>query len=234
MNSFGQMSLKRISEEADYLQLDICGLSVDEAIARYKSYNTNIPIILHGDWNKRKGVSENNLRNRVEDYKRIISELKQYTKIIGITIHPPLQSKYSLVEVVSLCEEIEKDTNIDVFLENRSNHKLNISIPEEVIKFSESHKMTIDCPQLYISCKYDTELFYKTLNQINWENIYELHIGNVKDCRVGRKIDDGDLNFKEIFKYIRNKTKKDFYITLEILGSQKTFEEESRKLKTNI
>ena len=50
----GIMSIRgKLSDKADYLQLDICGLSANEALDRYISYNTNLPIILHGDWTKK-------------------------------------------------------------------------------------------------------------------------------------------------------------------------------------
>jgi hypothetical protein len=56
----GQISYPKLSGVADYLQLDICGLDKEQALNKYRSYNANIPVILHGDWEK-KGNNANNL-----------------------------------------------------------------------------------------------------------------------------------------------------------------------------
>lgn len=56
----GQMSFKSVTEKADYLQLDMCGLNRNEVCERYLNFNKSIYIILYGDWSK-KGCSENNI-----------------------------------------------------------------------------------------------------------------------------------------------------------------------------
>ncbi|MGG7130958.1 hypothetical protein [Clostridium perfringens] len=223
---FGQMSLKKISDKADYLQLDICGLSLEEAIERYNSYGKNIPIILHGDWYKKvNGIyqNEDNLKLRASEYKKIICELKKHTEVLGITIHPPKRKKYSIEEIISVCEDI-KSVGVDVFIENRSDSRLNISNPLEVIELSNKHIMTIDIPQLYIACGYNKETFLDTLNSINWSNVQELHLSNVKNKRVAVKLECGELDYIKILKIIQSKAKKSFYITFEVIGSCKTFE----------
>lgn len=34
----GQISFKKLSDKSDYLQLDICGLNVEEALSKYNAY----------------------------------------------------------------------------------------------------------------------------------------------------------------------------------------------------
>lgn len=50
----GQMSFPNLSKQADYLQLDICGLDVSSSVEKYLSYKKDIPVILHGDWTKKR------------------------------------------------------------------------------------------------------------------------------------------------------------------------------------
>lgn len=220
----GQMSLKTVSPKSDYIQLDICGLTEEEALNRYKNYNTNKPIILHGDWDKKPGLSENKLRERYAEYLKIISALKKETNVLGITIHPPYRSKFALDEITEICESLSKEANIPVFVENRSNKRINLSKPNEIIEYSKSHLMTIDIPQLYISCEYSEENLIDTLKEINMANIKEIHFANIlrteRNSFVARKIDDGNIDLNKILKYLP----KDSYYTLEILGGIKTFE----------
>lgn len=49
---FGQMNIRKVSGKADYVQLDICGLTVEEALDKYKIY-APLPVILHGDCTKK-------------------------------------------------------------------------------------------------------------------------------------------------------------------------------------
>ena len=42
----GQISFKKLSDKSDYLQLDICGLSTEEALSKYNAYGKKIPVIL--------------------------------------------------------------------------------------------------------------------------------------------------------------------------------------------
>jgi hypothetical protein len=78
-----------------------------------------------------------------------------------------------------IVSKISNETNVSVFLENRSNNKFIVSTPEEVINFSQKYLMTIDIPQLYIACQFSEEIFKNTLKKINWENIKELHLGGL-------------------------------------------------------
>ena len=230
--NFGQMSIKNISNKANYLQLDICNLSKKEALEKYNNYNKEIPIILHGDWTK-KGASEDNLDNRHSEYINIIKALKEKTLVLGITIHPPKKSRMSENELISYMSKISKETNVSVFLENRSNNKYIISTPEEVINFSKKHLMTIDIPQLYIACQFNEVIFKNTLDNINWENIKELHVGGlVRKLKsegakrnmtlVAQQLTKGILDYKLYMKYF----KKVPYKTFEILGSHNTFNEQ--------
>lgn len=221
----GQMSLNKLSNKADYIQLDICGLNKEEALEKYKKYNTNKPVILHGDWDKKTGLSENNLRERYSEYLDIISSLKNETEILGITIHPPYRTKFSLIEIIEICQKFSKESNIPVFVENRSNKRINLSKPDEIIEFSKNNLMTIDIPQLYISCGYDEEVLVETLKEINMNNVKEIHFANIlrteKNSFVARKIYDGNINLNRVIKYLP----KDIYYTLEILGGVKIFDD---------
>ena len=219
----GQMSIPKISDKADYLQLDVCGLDVESAVDRYVKYNTDLPVIIHGDWAK-KGASENNLAKRVDDYINIINSLKEITTIYGITIHPPTRKTMTLSVLKDYCNKIKQDTGVNVFVENRSNQRIWLSKSEEIIEFSKDNLMTIDIPQLYISCGYDEDKLIETLQLINMDNVSEIHLANIlkkeKNTFVARKLNDGDLNIEKICKYL-NKTS--FY-TLEILGGVNNFE----------
>lgn len=227
----GQMTFNKMTNKSDYLQLDMCGLNRNEVLDRYLKFNMSTEVILHGDWSK-KGCSENNIIERKEEYIETIFRLQKITKVSGLTIHPPFRTKVSLEDFVETCESISKITGTPVFIENRSNSKIWVSKPDEVIEFSKSHLMTIDIPQLYIACKYDIEALKQTLKQINWENIKELHLANVKrqppNTFVGRKLTDGELDYSELIKYFYNVG----YSTLEILGGVNVFENEKSYLET--
>lgn len=227
----GQMTFNKITNKSDYLQLDMCGLNRNEVLDRYLNFNTPTEVILHGDWSK-KGCSENNILERREEYIETIFRLKDITKVRGLTIHPPFRNKVSIEDFVEACESISNITGIPVFIENRSNSKIWVSKPDEVIAFSKSHLMTIDIPQLYIACKYDIEALKHTLELINWQNIKELHLANVKrqppNTFVGRKLTDGELDYSDLIRYFANVG----YSTLEILGGVNVFENEKSYLET--
>lgn len=228
----GQMSIPKLSSKADYLQLDVCGLSVEDAINRYLKYDSKLPVIIHGDWTK-KGASENNLKIRLNDYIEIINRLKEITTVYGITIHPPTRKTMSLDEMIDICNKIKEDTNIDVFVENRSNKRMWLSDIDEIIQFSKNNLMTIDIPQLYISCGYNQDLLIDTLEKINMENVVEIHLANIlkkeKNTFVARKLIDGDLDLDKIIPLLNKKA----YYTLEILGGLPTFESQRELLLNN-
>jgi len=219
----GQMSLPKVSEKADYIQLDICGLNENEALQRYIAYQTPLPVILHGDWEK-KGNSENNIGSRLYDYVDIVNTLTQHTEVIGFTMHPTFRKKVPFEDFLFFCNELARKTNVPVFIENRSNQKIWLSKPEEIIDFSKEHEMTIDIPQLFISCGYQEEVLINTLNQLEWKNIKEIHLANIKRQAprtfVARKLMDGELDISKILKIIKDVP----YVTLEILGGVPTFE----------
>lgn len=230
---FGQITnaYKNYSTVIDYIQFDICGLDANEALERLNntlSKNKHIKkIILHSDWTK-NGCSENNLPTRINEYINIFNTLSQNIDVIGITLHPMFRSKSSIENFLILVSELSKHMN--VFIENRSNSRILISLPNEVIDLSHSHNMTIDIPQLLISCNYDYQLFLSTLSKINWNNIKEIHLANVKRVNnrtfVGRSLDDGEINIKDLAPYLKNKL-----ITLEILGGVNAFEKNIELLK---
>lgn len=230
---FGQISnsYNKYSSKLDYLQFDICGLSVEEARVKLddvlEKNNFIDKIILHSDWSKNK-ISENNLPNRIDDYIQIKNELSKSVNVIGLTLHPMFKNKASLNEFNSLVNELKSE--MTVFVENRSNHKILISEPSEVIEYSKSNNMTIDIPQLLISCQYDYDYFLKTLSEINWFNVCEIHLANLKRdgnrTYVGRNLDDGIININDIKPYLFNKL-----VTLEILHGSKSFEKNVAFLK---
>lgn len=226
----GQMTLKNISDKADYLQFDICGLNKREALLKYENYNRDIPIILHGDWTK-KGFSENNIAERKTEYVSIINELKKKTNVLGFTMHPPFRKKIPMNDFMHYCKEIEYLSNTNVFIENRSNKNIWLSNPDEIINFSKEYKMTIDIPQLYISCNYDEKTMYGVIECINLLNVKEIHLANIKRINrntcVARKLTDGELDIK----YIIHLLDSVHFITLEILGGSTIFDSEFTLLK---
>lgn len=220
---FGQMSIKKLSEKADYLQLDICGYAPLEAVKRYESYQKNIPVVLHGDWSK-KGFSENNIKERLSDYIEIVNLLKKKTQVLGFTMHPTYRKKVPFDEFYQYCLQLEEETEIEVWIENRSSSRIWLSIPSEIIDFSKNHTMTIDLAQLYISCGYSNDVLMETLSKIEWRNVREMHLANVKrtekNTLVARKLLDGNIEMERMYPYFKSVP----YGTFEILGGVPTFE----------
>lgn len=231
---FGQItnSYKKYSQLCDYIQFDICGLNKEESILKLRETLDKNPhissIMLHSDWTK-KGCSENNLPARINDYIEIYNELSKIINVIGITLHPMFRSKSSLENFLSLVEKLE--LFLPVYIENRSNSRILVSKSDEIVSLSQAKLITIDIPQLLISCNYEYDLFIKTLNHINWDNVREIHLANLKKdgnrTYVGRSLDDGVINIEDITPFIENK-----YITLEILGGEKTFERNIDMIKS--
>ena len=227
---FGQMSIPKISEQADYLQLDVCGHTPEEAMLRYLSYGRDIPIVLHGDWTK-KGFSENNIKERLSDYVKIVQLLKEKTEVLGFTMHPPFRNKVDFDDFYRYCHILEEQAGVEVWIENRSNSRIWLSSPEEIMTFSKIHTMTIDLAQLYISCGYSQEILLDTLIGIHWSNVREMHMANVKrtekNTLVARKCDDGELSIESFFMIFMDVP----HWTLEILGGVPTFESQSETIK---
>lgn len=225
------MSLPKESETADYIQLDICGKTAVEAVERYRKYKSVKPIILHGDWTK-KGSSENDILKdeRVQEYLQIIEQLTEETNIMGFTVHPPFRSKTDIPMFLRLIEKIEKESGIPFFIENRSSSRILLSNEKEITEMSNRHLMTIDIPQLYISCGYNQEKTLQALDGLNWENIAEIHLANIKRdgtrSYVARRLNDGVLEIEKFIPYIQ----KVDHITLEILGGNRIFEEQKEYL----
>lgn len=230
----GQMTLPKIAKNADFTQLDICGMNTEEALSRFDKNNAaGIPVIFHGDWTK-NGFSENDVlrEERQSEYGLIVNTIKEKVSVEGFTIHPPFRSKVNAEEFLEIVKGLEEETGIPFFIENRSNHRILVSKAEEVIEMSKLHTMTIDIPQLYISCGYCEETTIQTLEQLNWANIKEIHIANIKRdgtrTYVARKLNDseGVLTIKKYLPFL----KKVEFITLEILGGATTFEDQKNYL----
>jgi hypothetical protein len=229
---YGQMSFTRISGEADYLQLDICGHSVTSAIERYQAYNCSLPVILHGDWEKGKCSSNSILKEeRIKEYIAIIKELNNITSVFGLTLHPPTRSKTNLEAFTEIKNYIERISGADVFVENRSGKQFYLSKPEEISEYSRYNKMTIDIPQLFITSSYSEDELINNLELLEKDNIKEIHLANVKredkHTYVGRKLADGILNIDKIIKGLPHAG----FCTLEILGGVKVFAAEKELLK---
>lgn len=219
----GQMSISKISSKADYLQLDICGHTPLEALKRFENYQTSLPIVLHGDWTK-KGFSENNIESRLDDYIEMVNQLNEKTEVLGFTMHPTFKSKVSFQEFYGFCQKLEESTGVEVWIENRSNSRIWLSEPQDIIEFSHQHTMTIDVGQLFISCGYSNEKLEEALSGINWKNVREMHVANVKRTEtntfVARKLGDGAIKLETLTTLFKEVP----YWTLEILGGVPTFE----------
>ena len=209
--NFGQITNthNKYSTNCDYIQFDICGLDKNSALEKLNKILESNPhissIILHSDWTK-KGCSENNFPTRINDYIEIYKTLSKRIKIIGITLHPMFRNKISIDNFLALVSELENYMN--VYIENRSNSKILFSVPTEIIELSNKKYMTIDIPQLLISCNYDYKLFIDTLKNINWENVKEIHLANIKRdgtrTYVGRSLDDGIINLNDIIPFLNS------------------------------
>lgn len=231
---FGQISYKGLSNISDYVQLDICGLNKEEVLNKYLTYFKGKDVILHGDWYKKVNglrCSENNILTfRKDEYIEIINELKKFTNILGITLHPIHRNKGDIKIFTNIKNEIQRICEIDVFVENRSSKSIYLSDPLEIVNYSQNNFMTIDIPQLFISCDFSNEKMYEILRMLNKDNIKEIHIANImRDNNrtfVARKLNDGMINLQNVVKIFDNQ-----YYTLEIFGGLKTFETESELLK---
>lgn len=234
--NIGQISYRRISPHSDYVLLNICGMKAQEAI-EYAALHETKPFILHGDWNK-QGCHENNFlkTDRRSEYVAVIQALQPQYELKGFCLHPVYRTKSSLLDFLSLKEQFEDQAGIPIFVENRSHQGILLSRSTEIIHTSQRHLMTIDIPQLFISCGYDEESTIQTLRQLSWENVKEIHLANV--CRmdgrtyVGRRLSDpnGLLDIRKYIPFLKQVNQ----VTLEILGGVRVFEEERAFLETLI
>ncbi|TCK01350.1 UNVERIFIED_ORG: hypothetical protein BDK47_11641 [Anoxybacillus amylolyticus] len=226
----GQMGYQARSPWADYIQLDVCGKSVAEVCQQWETRPSE-RVILHGDWTK-KGASENDIGERWYAYVEMIRALKLKTHILGITLHPPSRRQWSLSSFLEICCLIENETNVPVFVENRSDSSRWFSSIDEILRGSESVRMTIDLPQLWISCRYDNSLFLSVCEQLQKKSIGELHIANARRVNgrtyVGRKLNDGEIWIEDALQLLSHVPLG----TLEILGGATTFASEQQQLRS--
>ena len=81
--------------------------------------------------------------------------------------------------------------------------------------------MTIDIPQLFINGNYNIDIFRDNISKLSLKNnIKEVHIGGVQKGRVAQKLHTSILPLDEYYNFIKDK-----YVTLEILGGEKIFNE---------
>ncbi|BBW98883.1 hypothetical protein [Geobacillus subterraneus] len=226
----GQMGYQARSCWADYVQLDVCGKSVTDVCQQWEVHPCE-RVILHGDWTKR-GASENDIGKRWREYVEMILALKAKTHVLGITIHPPSRRQWPLSSFLEICGWIEREACVPVFVENRSDSSRWFSSVEEILKGLEFVRMTIDLPQLWISCRYDNSLFLSVCERLQRAPIGELHVANAKRINgrtyVGRKLNDGEIWLEEALQRLSHVPLG----TLEILGGAATFESEQRQLQS--
>lgn len=210
----GQMLNKSTSESADYFQVDICGKKLQDI-----NYNLKKKIILHGDWEK-KGFSSNDIMNPLRQLE-IIDICNHFKNIAyGITIHPPTK-KVQIKDFLKTIDTIQNKIEIPIFLENRSNNRFLISNIESILTIPKDFNITIDIPQLFINNGYNIDKLKLDIHTLhNLSNIKEIHLGGVKEKRVGQKLNDNLIDYKDFKYFLQNK-----YITVEILGGKNIFEE---------
>ncbi len=228
---FGQMySPGQISEKADYVQFPISGLKPEEAIENVKKAGIKVPLMLHGDWEKNTSPDTILDKERQEEYVQIINSLKaDGYRIVGLTLHPPKRKGNrltDLVEAVNFIHEKTEDTLI--LLENRSIPKCMVSTPEEIKLMTGYVPVTLDVQGLYIALGRDNEKTVSALKELRQcQNIRELHVGDVKGSRVCVKLGEGEL-----FESIKDVLPPARYITMEVLGGKKPFDDAVEKLQT--
>lgn len=217
-----------ISQHADYIQFNICGLSSIEIVQRYFLYGINDkPMILLGDYtNESRDAREDDMLSaeRIYEVKDAISSLRAFgANLLAITLHPVTRKGLHRfgVENVSFKQFIDKLTEIyqiPVLVKNRQYESLFLSDPEEIIDFSMTNKMTIDTMLLYEVCDHNRDYFIDVLSRIKKENIVELHARHVgigkEDLIDFRNADDYNITIIEIIHHAR-KVKWVTFISVE-------------------
>lgn len=172
-----------ISNRADYIQFDICGLDTTEIVQRYFSYKIDRPMVLLGDYiSEQRNVKIDNMlgAERIYEVKEAIKTLQAFkAEIWGITLEPLSRKgleKIPEIDFSDFVNKISEILGIPVFIKNTSNKDLFLSNPEEIISFSKSNLVTIDIEELYKTCDSNIDILLKTANDLNKENIKEVHI----------------------------------------------------------
>lgn len=225
---FGQMWSSQISEMADYVQFPISGLTPEEVVEKLKNARIKLPLMLHGDWERNASPDTILDKNRQGEYIQIINCLREEGyRVLGLTIHPPKRKKGSMDDLIKAVKTIHEETDALVLVENRSNPKYMVSIPEEIKYIADYVPVTLDIQGLYIALGYDKEKIISSLKELRYcQNIRELHIGDVKRGRVCLGLGRGDL-----FECVKDVLPPARYRTIEVLGGRKTFDEAVERLQ---
>lgn len=215
----GQMFNNNLSSKADYYQLSICGKTAEDF--RDFKFETikGKKLILHGDWEK-KGFTPNSIfiKERQKEISEICSLFSEY--ILGLTVHPPTK-KYSINDFLKEVYNLKTLCDTNVFIENRSSKNFIINDINTINKIPDDFTMTIDIPQLFINGNYNIDIFRDNISKLSLKNnIKEVHIGGVQKGRVAQKLHTSILPLDEYYNFIKDK-----YVTLEILGGEKIFNE---------
>ncbi len=224
----------RISPLADYVQLDISGLSAIEIVQNYFMLEIDKPIILLGDRTE-KGYysSEDHMLSpeRMYEIKDAISSLQAFgAEILAITFSPvsrvglkSLGSKITYSEFVDKLNEIYQ---IPVLVRNVSNKDLYLSTPEEVVEFSKIHKLTIDSFALLEACDNSVEKYLDTISKIDIRNVQEIHvysIGMSTKSFVGNEKLNHGVDMSVLMEYVKKIPLATFMLT-ESGGTGSEFE----------
>lgn len=212
----GQMSGQRISPLADYLQVDVCGLSVDQVREKCSSLpRPHIPIMLHADWEKIGDYNAAFLDSgkRIAEYRQMAEFLGR--RFCGITLHPPLRSKVSWTEF----KDVLRSIPFHYQLENRSNKRFLCSSPEEIKELVDGgFPVCLDIPQLFITFNKDRAELRSFLDSV--KRVRELHLGNVK-LIGGRPY---VAQAEGVLEYSGLNLPKAKFCTIEVLGGVRQFE----------
>jgi hypothetical protein len=230
----------RISNLADYVQFNICGLNSIEVVQRYFMYKINKPIVLLGDYySEIRNTTEDDMlkASRIYEIKEIIKSLKAFgAEILGITFQPVTRNGLKAFGEKVTFEEYAKKINdiydIPVFIKNRYNKEIFLSTPEEIIEFSKKFKTAIDGQLLFKTCEANEKLFIDTLRKINWENVWKYHLKCVSVLEDKYSIDFNlsHKGKKELMSYIKRVEYITFMIGKGTGGGAPEFEAIAKKL----
>lgn len=200
----------RVSNLANYVQLEITGLNATDIIRTYFELQINKPVILFLDNIQKREESafaDDILKaEKIYDVKDAIVSLQAFgADVIGLTLTPV--SRKGLLTLASswnrkiayeerISDSISKSINFDdwikklndiydipVLAKNTSNKDLFLSHPEEIIEFSKNNKITLDSVDLINILENSDEKYLEFIHKVNQNNIQEIHVKDVEFCR---------------------------------------------------
>ncbi|MFJ8247341.1 hypothetical protein [Peribacillus asahii] len=201
----------------EYIQLDICGLSPIDIIQKYFLYEINKPIILLGDYtNASRNSTEDDMlkAERMYQIKDAIKSLQAFgAEIIGITFNPVSRDglRSAFGDNISFKNYVNKLIDIydiPVLIKNSNDKRLFLSTPEEVIDFTQTHKITLSIQELCESCNCSPSHFIDLLSKLNMKNIIETHVKHIDVDENGRPVnrwlESRNIELSKILKYTKN------------------------------